>query len=162
GAPAPFSGIRSRSAISSRSGMAQNYRAAGAAPEWAARPIFPFELTHFDLTFRLTLEKWKAVRVGPVALAVAIVALCLVPAAQAGSSRAFQTQLARALHAKHVSPSRTGAVVFDLQTGQLVFAHNASLPLRPASNEKLATTYADLTALGPSFRIVTDVLGEGQ
>src|SRR5215470_17706201 len=38
-------------------------------------------------------------------------------------------------------------------------AHSA---LRPASNEKLATTYAALTALGPSFRIETDVLGDGQ
>jgi D-alanyl-D-alanine carboxypeptidase/D-alanyl-D-alanine-endopeptidase (penicillin-binding protein 4) len=108
------------------------------------------------------LKNGKAVSVSPVALGVAIVALCLVPAAQAGSGSAFQTQLARALHAKHVSPSRTGAVVLDLRSGQLLFAHNASLPLRPASNEKLATTYAALTALGPSFRIETDVLGEGQ
>lgn len=96
------------------------------------------------------------------ALVVAIVALCLVPAAEAGSRSVFQTQLARALHAKHVSPSRTGAVVLDLQTGQLLFAHNPHLGLRPASNEKLATTYAALTALGPTFRIDTDVLGEGQ
>jgi D-alanyl-D-alanine carboxypeptidase/D-alanyl-D-alanine-endopeptidase (penicillin-binding protein 4) len=99
---------------------------------------------------------------------VAIVALCLVPAAllasgaRAGPRSAFQAQLARALQAKHVSPSRTGAIVLDLQTGQTLFAHNAHLALRPASNEKLATTYAALTALGPSFRIETDALGEGQ
>lgn len=96
------------------------------------------------------------------ATAVAIVAFFLVPAAQAGSRSAFQTQLARALHARYVSPARTGAIVFDLQGGTTLFAHNARLPLRPASNEKLATTYAALTALGPSFRIETDVLGEGQ
>jgi D-alanyl-D-alanine carboxypeptidase/D-alanyl-D-alanine-endopeptidase (penicillin-binding protein 4) len=93
---------------------------------------------------------------------VAIVAFFGVPAAQAGSRNAFQTRLARALHARHVSPSRTGAIVLDLQTGGTVFARNSRLPLRPASNEKLATTYAALTALGPSFRIETDVLGEGQ
>ena len=92
---------------------------------------------------------------------MAIVAFFLVPAAQAGSRSAFQTQLARALHARHVSPSQTGAIVYDLQTGATLFAHNAKLLLRPASNEKLATTYAVLTALGPSFRIETDVLGEG-
>ena len=96
------------------------------------------------------------------ATAVAIVAFFLVPAAQAGPRSAFQTQLARALHARHVSPARTGAIVFDLQSGTTLFAHNARLRLRPASNEKLATTYAALTALGPSFRIETDVLGEGQ
>ncbi len=93
---------------------------------------------------------------------MAIVALCLIPAAQAGSRSAFQSQLARALHAKHVSPSRTGAIVLDLRTGETLFAQNSRLGLRPASNEKLATTFTALTALGPSFRIETDVLGDGQ
>ena len=95
------------------------------------------------------------------AATVAIVAFLLVPAAQAGSRSAFQAQLARALHARHVSPARTGAIVLDLESGTDVFSHNPRLGLRPASNEKLATTYAALTALGPSFRIETDVLGEG-
>jgi len=98
----------------------------------------------------------------PAAAVVAIAAFLLVPAAQAGSRSAFQTQLARALHARHVSPGQTGAIVLDLETGDTLFAHNPQLPLRPASNEKLATTYAALTALGPSFRIDTDVLGDGQ
>lgn len=115
-----------------------------------------------DLTFAVLLEKWKTVPLRLAATAVAIVAFVLVPAAQAGSRSAFQTHLARALHARHVSPGRTGAIVFDLQTGSTLFAHNPRLPLRPASNEKLATTYAALSALGPSFRIETDVLGEGQ
>jgi serine-type D-Ala-D-Ala carboxypeptidase/endopeptidase (penicillin-binding protein 4) len=114
------------------------------------------------LTFPVLLEKWKTVPLRLAAAAVAIVAFFLVPAAQAGSRSAFQTHLARALHARHVSPGRTGAIVFDLQTGSTLFAHNPRLPLRPASNEKLATTYAALNALGPSFRIETDVLGEGQ
>jgi D-alanyl-D-alanine carboxypeptidase/D-alanyl-D-alanine-endopeptidase (penicillin-binding protein 4) len=96
------------------------------------------------------------------AAVVAFVALSVVPAALAGSGSAFQQQLSRALHARHVSPARTGAIVLDLQTGQTLFAHNPRLALRPASNEKLATTYAALTALGPSFRIETDVLGDGQ
>jgi serine-type D-Ala-D-Ala carboxypeptidase/endopeptidase (penicillin-binding protein 4) len=108
------------------------------------------------------LNNGKAVPVRFRALAVAIVALCLVPAAQAGSSSTFQAQLARALHAKDVSPSSTGAIVLDLRTGETLFAHNSRLALRPASNEKLATTFTALTALGPSFRIETDVLGEGQ
>jgi len=115
-----------------------------------------------DLTFAVLLEKWKTVPLRLAATAVAIVAFFFVPAAQAGSRSAFQTHLARALHARHVSPGRTGAIVFDLQTGSTLFAHNPRLSLRPASNEKLATTYAALSALGPSFRIETDVLGEGQ
>jgi D-alanyl-D-alanine carboxypeptidase/D-alanyl-D-alanine-endopeptidase (penicillin-binding protein 4) len=108
------------------------------------------------------LKNRKVVRLRLAAAAVAIAAFLLVPAAQAGSRSAFQTQLARALHARHVSPARTGAVVFELDAGTTLFAHNAHLPLRPASNEKLATTYGALSALGPSFRIETDVLGEGQ
>jgi D-alanyl-D-alanine carboxypeptidase/D-alanyl-D-alanine-endopeptidase (penicillin-binding protein 4) len=115
-----------------------------------------------DLTFAFLLEKWKTVPLRLAATAAAIVAFFLVPAAQAGSRSAFQARLARALHARHVSPGRTGAIVFDLQTGSTLFAHNPRLALRPASNEKLATTYAALSALGPSFRIETDVLGEGQ
>ncbi len=96
------------------------------------------------------------------ATAVAITAFALVPAAQAGSRSVLQAQLARALHARHVSAARTGAIALDLETGATLFDRNARLPLRPASNEKLATTYAVLTALGPSFRIETDVLGGGQ
>jgi serine-type D-Ala-D-Ala carboxypeptidase/endopeptidase (penicillin-binding protein 4) len=108
------------------------------------------------------LKNGKTVPLRLAATAVAIVAFLLVPAAQAGSRTAFQAQLARALHARHVSPARTGAIVLDLQTGNTLFTHNPRLALRPASNQKLATTYGALTALGPSFRIETDVLGEGQ
>ena len=100
----------------------------------------------------------------PLRLALAtaaIAAFSLVPAAQAGSRTEFQAQLARALHARYVSPAQTGAIVLDLATGRTLFAKNAHVALRPASNEKLATTYAALTALGPSFRIETDVLGDG-
>ena len=97
----------------------------------------------------------------PAAALAGIVALLLVPAAVARSRDAFQSELARALRAPRVSPAQTGAVVLDLRTGRTVFAQNAGLALRPASNQKLATTYAALTALGPSFRIETDVLGDG-
>jgi serine-type D-Ala-D-Ala carboxypeptidase/endopeptidase (penicillin-binding protein 4) len=114
------------------------------------------------LTFRRSLEQWKAVRLRLGAAVVAIVAFFLVPAAQAGSGNAFQQQLARALHDRHVSPVQTGAIVLDLSTGRTLFAQNSARALRPASNEKLATTYVALSALGPAFRIETDVLGEGQ
>jgi D-alanyl-D-alanine carboxypeptidase len=56
----------------------------------------------------------------------------------------------------------TGAIAVDLATGRAVYAHNADRSLLPASNEKLALTYAALVALGPSFRMCTEVLGEGR
>ena len=55
----------------------------------------------------------------------------------------------------------TAALAVDLETGKAVYAHNASSALLPASNEKLAVTYAALVALGPSFRMRTEVLGDG-
>jgi len=88
-------------------------------------------------------------------LAVALVAAFVVAAP---SSAALQPRLARALHVPHVSLAATGAVALDLSTGQTVYARNAALPLIPASNEKLTVTYGALTALGPDFRIETDVL----
>src|SRR4029078_5767818 len=42
--------------------------------------------------------------------------------------------------------------------GEPLYSRNDTLPLIPASNEKLTVTYAALTALGPAFRIETDVL----
>jgi serine-type D-Ala-D-Ala carboxypeptidase/endopeptidase (penicillin-binding protein 4) len=70
-------------------------------------------------------------------------------------------QLDRALRVPHVPLSSVGATAVDLATGETVYTRNPVLPLLPASNEKLAVTYAALTGLGPAFRIETDVLGEG-
>ena len=95
--------------------------------------------------------------------ALGVVSAILASAAPGGAANgSLPSQLSRALHAPFVDFATSGAVAVDLSTGQVVFAHNATLPLRPASNEKLAVTYAALAALGPAFRIETDVLGEGE
>jgi D-alanyl-D-alanine carboxypeptidase/D-alanyl-D-alanine-endopeptidase (penicillin-binding protein 4) len=96
-----------------------------------------------------------------LATVAALLVLLVVPAAL-GGSRSLAQQLAAALHSTRVNPATTGAVVYDLHTGSVVFAFHAGLPLHPASNEKLATTYAALAGLGPDFRIETDVLGDGR
>jgi serine-type D-Ala-D-Ala carboxypeptidase/endopeptidase (penicillin-binding protein 4) len=98
-------------------------------------------------------------RVRARAVALALFVALVAPATGAAS---LQTALARALRVPHVSLASTGAVAIDLTTGETVYSRNASLSLLPASNEKLAVTYAALTALGPGFRIETDVLGEGE
>ncbi|MGH2921710.1 MAG: D-alanyl-D-alanine carboxypeptidase/D-alanyl-D-alanine endopeptidase [Gaiellaceae bacterium] len=96
-----------------------------------------------------------------VLLLVAFVAIAGPPQAAAA-----QTPLARkldkALRAPHVAPSRTGALAVDLATGRPVYAHNLTLPLIPASNEKLAVTYAALLAFGPAQQFETTVVGEGE
>ena len=97
---------------------------------------------------------------------LATAALLAVFVSAAPVANAAPTPLARklskALTVPHVAKSRTGALAVDLATGRPVYAHNLGLPLIPASNEKLAVTYACLLALGPSFRFATDALGEGE
>jgi D-alanyl-D-alanine carboxypeptidase/D-alanyl-D-alanine-endopeptidase (penicillin-binding protein 4) len=92
---------------------------------------------------------------------VVLVALVLAGPAGAGGSPLAQ-RLAKALAVPNVSQARTAAVAFDLQTGQTLFAEHGTLSLAPASNEKLAVTYAALVGLGTAYRIETDVLGRGQ
>ena len=83
---------------------------------------------------------------------------CLLPASAWGSSPLRQ-RLSAALAGYH--GAGTGAIAVDLTTGKAVFAHNAGASLLPASNEKLALTYAALVVLGPTFRMRTELLGEG-
>ena len=100
-------------------------------------------------------------RLGP-ALAALVFIFVSAPAAPAASTTPLARQLAKALRVPHVSPSSSGALAVDLTTGQTVFAHNFQRPLIPASNEKLAVTYAALLAFGPAHRFDTAVLGEGE
>jgi serine-type D-Ala-D-Ala carboxypeptidase/endopeptidase (penicillin-binding protein 4) len=72
------------------------------------------------------------------------------------------SRLAAVLAASGLDRSSSAAMAVDLDTGKTVFALNPWLSLAPASNEKLAITFAALEALGPAYRIETDVLGRGQ
>lgn len=95
------------------------------------------------------------------AAAALVLALAAMLVAAGAAHATLRQRLVAALGAHHLSLAGAGAIVVDLETGRTVFAHNATRSLLPASNEKLAVTYAALTALGPRFRIETDVLGEG-
>jgi serine-type D-Ala-D-Ala carboxypeptidase/endopeptidase (penicillin-binding protein 4) len=99
-------------------------------------------------------------RPGPFAC-VAAAAFALVAATGSATTKPLTERLAHALAVPHVSAARTGAVAFDLTTGTAVFERNPDLSLVPASNEKLAVTYAALETFGPDYRIETDVLGQG-
>ena len=92
----------------------------------------------------------------------ACAAAAALAATASSSTRPLSERLARALAVPHVSVSRSAAVALDLTTGAVVFGRNAGLSLAPASNEKLAVTYATLEILGPDYQIETDVLGQGQ
>lgn len=92
-----------------------------------------------------------------IACALAATVALLSPAAASAAS--LRAQLHAALSG--FDGRDTGVLAVDLASGRVVYAHNANASLLPASNEKLELTYAALVALGPSFRMRTEVLGEG-
>src|SRR5262249_18417877 len=101
----------------------------------------------------------------------AVAAFLLLAATTSASGRtlapagADDQQLARhlssALRVPHVSRARSSAVAVDLTTGEQLYALNDTLPLAPASNEKLALTFALLKTFDPKLRIATRVLTAG-
>jgi D-alanyl-D-alanine carboxypeptidase/D-alanyl-D-alanine-endopeptidase (penicillin-binding protein 4) len=99
-----------------------------------------------------------------LAALIGLIALAAPAATPAGPTQDSQLQrrLARALNVPHVAPARSAAVALDLASGTILFEQNPGRSLAPASNEKLPLTYAVLTQLGPTYRIETDVLGQGQ
>ena len=118
----------------------------------------PVPLTHLPPAGRLA----SVVPVRARSLVAAALAALVLPAGAGAARGALEPRLDRALTVPHVSSAASAAFAVDLATGEAIYSHNASLPLLPASNEKLAVTYAALAALGPSFTIETDVLGSGQ
>jgi D-alanyl-D-alanine carboxypeptidase/D-alanyl-D-alanine-endopeptidase (penicillin-binding protein 4) len=99
-------------------------------------------------------------------LAAVVVALAGPSAASSTVERAqatgLQAKLAKALTSPYVDPGQTAALAIDLRTGETLFERNGSLPLVPASVEKLAVAFAALHVLGPRFRFHTEVLGTGR
>ena len=71
---------------------------------------------------------------------------------------ALRTTLARAFAA---AGPQTGALVYDLTTHQQLFALRAGVGRPPASVEKLYTSIAVLSMLGPNARFQTSLLGAG-
>jgi D-alanyl-D-alanine carboxypeptidase/D-alanyl-D-alanine-endopeptidase (penicillin-binding protein 4) len=98
--------------------------------------------------------------IGALLLAVTVAALAL-PAATTASAPGLHTRLSSALAGKWLAPGRTAAIAIDLNSGKVVFSHNASRPFIPASNEKLPVAWAALSRLGPEWTIPTDVIGLG-
>lgn len=94
-------------------------------------------------------------------LAVVFVACTASAAAAAAGPAAIELKLAKALTAPSLSLGRTAALAVDVSTGTIVFAHNESLPVAPASNEKIPVSWAALRRLGVGYRFHTEVYGVG-
>src|SRR6478672_4838970 len=95
-------------------------------------------------------------------LAVAAFLFLLSAGAAGAGSGSLHARLAGTFRVPGVISASSTAMVVELESGRVVFARNADVSLSPASNEKLAVTYAALVELGPSYRWPTEVLGEGR
>jgi serine-type D-Ala-D-Ala carboxypeptidase/endopeptidase (penicillin-binding protein 4) len=91
-------------------------------------------------------------------LLVLLVALVLVPVALAVP---LPTRLVQALAVPGNSPAKSGVIALELPSGTPLFERNPDASLIPASNEKLAVSYAALAELGTSYRFRTEVLSTG-
>src|SRR5439155_25570141 len=91
---------------------------------------------------------------------VVLLALVVVPVALA-LPLPLPTRLAQALAVPGNSPAHSGVIALELPSGTPVFERNPDASLIPASNEKLAVTYAALVELGTTYRFRTEVLSSG-
>ncbi|MDQ6775909.1 MAG: D-alanyl-D-alanine carboxypeptidase [Actinomycetota bacterium] len=93
-----------------------------------------------------------------IAVAVALAAAVLAAPAAASQLSALRQVFAQELNAGGGS---NGAMVVDVNTGQTLYAYNAYVGRKPASNEKIYTTSTALLRFGPSATLQTTVYGVG-
>jgi D-alanyl-D-alanine carboxypeptidase/D-alanyl-D-alanine-endopeptidase (penicillin-binding protein 4) len=93
--------------------------------------------------------------------AFALLATAAPGVASVRTDSSLQKRLTKALRVPHITRSHSAAVAVDLRSGEELFALNDTLPLVPASNEKLPLTYSLLTSFEPSMRIETTVKAAG-
>ena len=74
-----------------------------------------------------------------------------------GSLAVFQARLSNHLAQARFAPATWGVKVVSLDSGRMLFEHNAGKLLKPASNNKLFTGALALDRLGPDFRIKTSL-----
>ncbi|MET0608966.1 MAG: D-alanyl-D-alanine carboxypeptidase/D-alanyl-D-alanine-endopeptidase [Gaiellaceae bacterium] len=106
------------------------------------------------------MRKYGVIGARPLAVAAALLA-ALAALAEPASAQTLRERLDRAITVTGVSRAQTGVFAFDLRTGRVVYGLNRSRSLAPASNEKLGVALTALDRLGPSYRIRTQVLGQG-
>ncbi|MET1008825.1 MAG: D-alanyl-D-alanine carboxypeptidase/D-alanyl-D-alanine-endopeptidase [Gaiellaceae bacterium] len=106
------------------------------------------------------MRKYGVIGARPLAAAAALLA-AFAALAEPASAQTLRERLDRAITVTGVSRAQTGAFAFDLRTGRVVYGLNRSRSLAPASNEKLGVALTALDRLGPSYRIRTQVLGQG-
>lgn len=98
----------------------------------------------------------------PLLLLLVLLGWAVAPAAQPTRSPAgLAERVDAALDARAFDDAYWGALVVDLETGEVLYERNAARRFVPASNMKLFTTAAALDALGADFRYETRLFADG-
>jgi D-alanyl-D-alanine carboxypeptidase/D-alanyl-D-alanine-endopeptidase (penicillin-binding protein 4) len=71
----------------------------------------------------------------------------------------LRSELTKLVQPRSLSAAKIGLAVLDVPSGRVLFEYNATQLLPIASNVKLVTSAAALTALSPSFRFKTAIYG---
>jgi len=88
--------------------------------------------------------------------------LFAAPARKAAPKRNLAQQIKAILSQEPLARAYWGIHVVELETGRVLFSQNADQLFLPASNVKLFTTAAALSAAGPEYRFRTTVEAEGK
>jgi len=87
-----------------------------------------------------------------------ILVCCVLVCASAGISKADLAGKVEAIVASQTQGKvRIAVKIVNPATGSVIYSHNGSTPMTPASNMKLVTTAAALHYLGPNFTYLTGV-----
>ena len=86
---------------------------------------------------------------------------CAAATAAPAAAPQLEPRLTKALTAPSLWLGRTAALAVDVASGAVIYANNSSLPIAPASNEKIPVTWVALTSLGAGIPFHTEVYGTG-
>ena len=101
-------------------------------------------------------RQWTAAAFGAVLLGASSASGAADPAG-AGTQTGLQERLDAALRHRGLRGARLAVLVVDRDSGALLYARDPDRALVPASNMKVFTALAALSALGPTFRFETEV-----
>ena len=72
-----------------------------------------------------------------------------------GCIASLQEKITQIISSKDQTNVKFGIIIIEPRSGERIFEYNENLPLVPASNMKLITSFAALKFLGPQFEFVT-------
>ena len=106
----------------------------------------------------------KALRGGLVLGSIVALSACGSSSSSSSSSAAagggtLDTRLSKSLRSPFVSLGRTAAMAVDLETGAVLFSHNPTTSVIPASNEKLPVAWPALVMFASPWQVIHEACG---